>query len=105
MKSSCTITIGPCILYKTKNIFHKMLKDVGIEVPLSIKTRYSMQAKARDEHATIRCVTPFSKFIDVKIWGTYVVIVACYHPLPLPACCTLFLCFVVLQFLHPSTFF
>ena len=33
----------------------------------------------------------------------HVVIVECSLPLPLPACCTLFLCFVALQSLHPST--
>ena len=33
----------------------------------------------------------------------HVVIVECYLPLPMPACCTLFLCFVALQSLHPST--
>ena len=30
------------------------------------------------------------------------IIVACYHPLPLPACCALFLHFLALQSLHPS---
>ena len=37
--------LGPHI-YKCKNIFTKMLKDVGIEVPKSIETRskYTMHA-------------------------------------------------------------
>ena len=35
---------------------------------------------------------------------THVIIVACYHPLPLPECYTLYLCFLVLPSLHPSTF-
>ena len=34
---------------KVKNIFSKMLKDVGIEVLKSIETRYSMQVKAGDD--------------------------------------------------------
>ena len=34
---------------KGKNIFTKVLKDVGIEVPQSIETRCSMQAKAGDD--------------------------------------------------------
>ena len=43
-------------------------------------------------------------FRDVGIWVTYVMIVACYHPLH--ACCTLtlFLHFLALQSLHPLTF-
>ena len=34
------------LLYKCKNIFTKMLKDVGMEVPKSIETRskYTMHA-------------------------------------------------------------
>ena len=40
------IIIGESIVYKCKNIFTKMLKDVGMEVPKSIETRskFSMHA-------------------------------------------------------------
>ena len=43
-----------------KNIFSELLKDVGIEVPQSIETRCSMQAKVGDDsmqHAITACVT------------------------------------------------
>ena len=43
-----------------KSIFGKLLKDVGIEVPQSIETKCSMQAKAGDDsmqHAITTCVT------------------------------------------------
>ena len=40
------------MIYKCKNIFTKMLKDVGMEVPKSIETRSKfscMQTKAGDD--------------------------------------------------------
>ena len=54
-----------------------MLKDVGMEVPKSIETRskFSMHADKG------------SGYIPTSINGvTHVMIVACYHPLPLSAC-------------------
>ena len=46
------ILVFVCLyVYKCKNIFNKMLKDVGMEVPESIETRskFSMHAKAGDD--------------------------------------------------------
>ena len=45
------LVFGESHIYKRKDIFAKMLKDVhvGIEVPKSIGTRRSMQAKVEDD--------------------------------------------------------
>ena len=49
----CTKVLGLYMLLHSvktsEKVFIKMLKDVGIEVPKSIETRYSMQTKAGDD--------------------------------------------------------
>ena len=47
---------GSFTLYKCKNIFNKMLKDVGIEVPKSIETRsVKVQHACRQRQGMIAC--------------------------------------------------
>ena len=58
-----------------------------------------------------KCSSPFSTYLKSRdrlhayaLMRMYVFIVACHHPLPLPACCTLFLWFLALPCLQPLTF-
>ena len=74
-------------MYKCKNIFTKILKAVGIEVPKSIEIRSkcSMHAgKGRDDSMHHNMRNPFL-FTDVGIWG-YVCYDYCMLSSPAFAC-------------------
>ena len=90
-----------------------MLKDVGILVPKKHRNKVKVQHACRQGQGIITCNNhnirnPISLHLKILKGATHVMIVACYHPLPLPACMlhlTLFLCFLALQSLHTSTFY
>ena len=76
---------GCSMVYKCKNIFTKMLKDVGMEVPESIETRskFSMHAEGMIACNNHNMRNPI--FTDVGIWG-YACYDCCMLSSPLHAC-------------------
>ena len=72
-----------CTLYKSKNIFIKMLNNVGMAVPKIIQTRCSTYA-ARQWMIAYNNNNMRNPIIKDVGRGLHMLLFVCYHPLP---CC------------------